>query len=155
MRVLKFGGSSLATSDRVRDVVRIVLDEARKEPLIVVVSAFQGITNQLIDCARLAERGEARYEQEWAAIARRHRSAIDDLVGPRRGRRTRVVDVDLGADAHFEARLVDEAPFSCSVTVPREPSMSWRVLANASRRSSWLPTSSASIRPGSRTLEHS
>ncbi len=31
MRVLKFGGSSLATSDRIRGVVRIVLDEARKE----------------------------------------------------------------------------------------------------------------------------
>ena len=45
MRVLKFGGSSLATSDRIRGVVRIVLDEARKEPLIVVVSAFQGIIN--------------------------------------------------------------------------------------------------------------
>src|SRR6266536_2548727 len=100
MRVLKFGGSSLATSDRVRDVVRIVLDEARKEPLIVVVSAFQGITNQLIDCARLAERGEARYEQEWAAIARRHRSAIDDLVGPRRGRRTRVQADALLSELH-------------------------------------------------------
>jgi bifunctional aspartokinase / homoserine dehydrogenase 1 len=100
MRVLKFGGSSLATSDRIRGVVRIVLDEARKEPLIVVVSAFQGITNQLIDCARLAERGEARYEHEWAAVAKRHRSAIDDLVGPRRGRRTRVRADALLAELH-------------------------------------------------------
>jgi bifunctional aspartokinase / homoserine dehydrogenase 1 len=100
MRVLKFGGSSLATSDRIRGVVRIVLDEARKEPLIVVVSAFQGITNQLIDCARLAERGEARYEHEWAAIAKRHRSAIDDLVGPRRGRRTGLRADALLAELH-------------------------------------------------------
>ncbi len=90
MRVLKFGGSSLATADRIREVVRIVLDEARREPLIVVVSAFQGITNQLIACARLAERSDPRYEDEWAAMARRHRSTIDDLVGPRRGRLTRV-----------------------------------------------------------------
>src|SRR5439155_16768778 len=44
----------------------------------------------LIESARLAERGERRYQQAWASIARRHRSAIDDLVGPRRGRRTRV-----------------------------------------------------------------
>ena len=100
MRVLKFGGSSLATPDRIRDVVRIVLDEARQDPLIVVVSAFQGITNQLIDCARLAERGERRYEQEWASIARRHRSAIDDLVGPRRGRRTRVEADALLSELH-------------------------------------------------------
>jgi len=89
MRVLKFGGSSLATPGRIRDVVTIVLDEARREAPIVVVSAFQGITNQLIDCARLAERGDARYEREWTAIARRHGAAIDDLIGPRRGRRTR------------------------------------------------------------------
>src|SRR5437016_3221761 len=85
--LLKFGGSSLATSDRIRGVVRIVLEQARTEPVIVVVSAFQGITNQLIDAARLAERGDPRYEHEWTAIAKRHRAAIDDLVGPRRGRR--------------------------------------------------------------------
>ena len=100
MRVLKFGGSSLATPDRIRDVVRIVLDEVRREPLIVVVSAFQGITNQLIDSARLAEGGDRRYEQEWASIAKRHRSAIDDLVGPRRGRRTRVAADALLSELH-------------------------------------------------------
>jgi len=100
LRVLKFGGSSLATPDRIRDVVRIVLDEARREPLIVVVSAFQGITNQLIDSARLAERGDRGYEQEWASIVKRHRSAIDDLVGPRRGRRTRVAADALLAELH-------------------------------------------------------
>ena len=100
MRVLKFGGSSLATPARIREVVRIVLDEARREPLIVVVSAFQGITNHLIDSARLAEAGDRRYKQEWASIVKRHRSAIDDLVGPRRGRRTRVAADALLSELH-------------------------------------------------------
>ena len=36
-----------------------MLDKQRREPIIVVVSAFQGVTNQLLECARLAERGDA------------------------------------------------------------------------------------------------
>src|ERR1700682_5841164 len=113
MRVLKFGGSSLATPDRIRAVVRIVLHEARHEPLIVVVSAFQGVTNQLIDSAQRAERGDSGGEHAWAAIAERHRSAIDALLGPRRGRRTRVrADALLGElhDALHGIRLLGHCP---------------------------------------------
>jgi len=65
MRVLKFGGSSLATPERIQTVARIVLDEARKEPIVLVVSAFQGITNQLIECAQLAERGNPDVERTY------------------------------------------------------------------------------------------
>src|SRR5947207_4634732 len=83
MRILKFGGSSLGSPDRVRDVARIVLDQARREPVIVVVSAFQGITNQLIDAAHLAERGARGYERAYAQIAKRHHTATDNLVGSR------------------------------------------------------------------------
>jgi len=85
MRVLKFGGSSLATPHRIRAVGRIVLDTHRREPVVVVVSAFQGVTNELVACARLAERGDAKYEQMLHEIARRHRAAASSLVG--RGRR--------------------------------------------------------------------
>jgi aspartokinase/homoserine dehydrogenase 1 len=53
MKILKFGGSSLATTDCIRDVARIVLEEARRAPVIVVLSAFHGVTNQLLNCARL------------------------------------------------------------------------------------------------------
>ena len=99
MRILKFGGSSLATPDRVRDVARIVLAEARLEPSIVVVSAFQGITNQLIEAAHLAERG-ARFERTYEQIAKRHRAAADDLLGPRRGSRTRAEVETLLSELH-------------------------------------------------------
>jgi len=85
MRVLKFGGSSLATPARIRDVARIVLDKQRSEAVVVVVSAFQGVTNQLVECARMAERGDAKYERLLLDIARRHRSAAARLV--RGGRR--------------------------------------------------------------------
>ena len=98
MRVLKFGGSSLATVNRIRDVGRIVLGEARREPLIVVVSAFQGVTNQLLECARLAEKGDRKHEVVWQKIAARHRSAVDDLLGKRAAARVRSqVDAMLSA----------------------------------------------------------
>src|SRR4029453_12251451 len=52
-------------------------------PIIVVVSAFPGVTNQLVDCARLAERGDSTYERTLQDIARRHRSAVARLIGRR------------------------------------------------------------------------
>src|SRR4051794_33213878 len=75
-RVLKFGGSSLATPDRIRNVARIILDAASREPVIVVVSAFQGVTNQLLDCARLAEKRRAPREKPYELIVERHRGTI-------------------------------------------------------------------------------
>ena len=85
MRVLKFGGSSLATPDRIRTVSRIVVDEARKESVVLVVSAFQGVTNQLLEAAHLAERGDAAAERAYEKLAARHRTAVRTLIGSRRG----------------------------------------------------------------------
>src|SRR5438046_10522454 len=89
MKILKFGGSSLATTDCIRGVAKIVLDEARRGPVIVVVSAFQGVTNQLLECARFAAEANRRSEAAWKKIVHRHRSAIDDLLGQRGGVRLR------------------------------------------------------------------
>src|SRR5437867_12529936 len=88
MKVLKFGGSSLATPERIQEVGRIVLDAARTDAVIVVVSAFQGITNQLLESARLAERGDSAVEHAFDKIAGRYRAAAVALLGRRRGART-------------------------------------------------------------------
>jgi aspartokinase/homoserine dehydrogenase 1 len=107
-RVLKFGGSSLATPDRIKGVGRIVFDTPTDAPAVVVVSAFQGVTNQLLECARLAERRDPEYEQAYDRIAVRHRAAIDSLLG-RQGRQTRaLVDEQLGelGDALHGIRLL-------------------------------------------------
>jgi aspartokinase/homoserine dehydrogenase 1 len=99
VRVLKFGGSSLATPATIRDVGRILLAARRREPAIAVVSAFQGVTNQLLECARLAERADASYEAAFEHIARRHRSAVAHLVGRRPARVRAQVDALL-AELH-------------------------------------------------------
>jgi aspartate kinase len=89
MKILKFGGSSLATADCIRDVGQIILAKARRGSVIVVVSALQGITNQLLECASLAEQADRRYEARWKKIAHHHRSLIDRLLGKGYGVRLR------------------------------------------------------------------
>src|SRR5437867_1260690 len=85
LRVLKFGGSSVATPDRIRDAGRIVLNTATDNPVVVVVSAFQGVTNALLDCATRAERRDAEYVRVYDEIAARHHAAIDSLLGGEQG----------------------------------------------------------------------
>ena len=47
--VLKFGGSSVATTMRIKHIVEIIADFIKqKHQVVVVTSAMQGVTNQLI-----------------------------------------------------------------------------------------------------------
>src|SRR5947209_5273928 len=89
MKIQKFGGSSLSTPATIRQVGNIVLDAHRREPVVAVVSAFQGVTNQLIEAARIAERADVKYRRALNDIARRHRAAVSQLVGTGQNR-TRV-----------------------------------------------------------------
>lgn len=62
IRILKFGGSSVATSDGMKRVANIVLSCAQTEQVVVVVSALRGITDQLLECVNLAEKGR-KYQE--------------------------------------------------------------------------------------------
>ena len=113
MRILKFGGSSLATADSIRQVAAIILENMRREPVVIVVSAFQRVTNELLECARLAEKGDAQWESMWRQIVSRHRSTVDRLMGKRRSAAFRR---ELGAlfedlhDALHGVQLLNYAP---------------------------------------------
>ena len=48
MKVLKFGGTSVGTTERMKDVVKLITDGEQK---IVVLSAMSGTTNALIEIA--------------------------------------------------------------------------------------------------------
>lgn len=51
--ILKFGGSSVATTTRMKHIVAIVADFIqRKHQVVVVTSAMQGVTNQLIELTK-------------------------------------------------------------------------------------------------------
>jgi len=94
VRVLKFGGSSVATPDRIRAIGAIVLDATARAPVVVVVSAFAGVTDQLIACARRAGAGEP-FDALYDAIAARHRACVDALGGMDAAAIAPLVDDDL------------------------------------------------------------
>ena len=92
MKVLKFGGSSVGSAESILSVKRIV--EAQTEPVIVVVSALGGITDQLIRTSQLAVNGDVAYLTSYAEMSQRHHSMIDAVIpaGPSREALIRIVD---------------------------------------------------------------
>jgi len=54
MKVLKFGGSSLASVERFLEVAGIVKQQLGAEPIVLVLSAPQGVTNMLVELTDLA-----------------------------------------------------------------------------------------------------
>ena len=48
MRVLKFGGSSVADAGRIRQVASMIDPRTRQRSVVVVVSALGGITDELV-----------------------------------------------------------------------------------------------------------
>ena len=78
MKVLKFGGTSVGKVESLQHVKRIV--ESCNEPVIVVVSALGGITDQLINTAKLAVNGDITHIDSYDKIVERHYDVIDNIV---------------------------------------------------------------------------
>jgi len=81
MKVLKFGGSSVATPDRIKSVVEILRDYYSKgEKFTVIFSAFGGVTDSLIKMSHLAAQGDERYLNYFEAFSKRHIDAAEALL---------------------------------------------------------------------------
>jgi len=81
--VMKFGGTSVKDPEAVARLVRIVGRERR--PRLVVVSALAGVTDALLDVARLAEEGDADgVRQSVGALHRRHEAMAAIVRAPER-----------------------------------------------------------------------
>ncbi len=80
MKVLKFGGISLATPDRIKGVLEILRNSSRKHKIAVVLSAFGGVTDDLAKAGELAAGGDESYLELLGAIEQRHFSAIKELL---------------------------------------------------------------------------
>ena len=80
MKVLKFGGTSVGSVETMSSVKQIV--ESCHEPVIVVVSALGGITDRLIETARVAVVGGDGYESHFRAIVERHKTMVQQAVEP-------------------------------------------------------------------------
>ncbi len=85
MIVVKFGGSSLAGPERMLAAARIVARHSLTEPVICVVSAMAGVTDQLFAIARRAARGDSGWRGPYATLHAQHEEALASLADVREG----------------------------------------------------------------------
>ena len=83
MKVLKFGGTSVGSVQSISCLKNIVENEAGNQPVIVVVSALGGITDQLLATAKMAQQGDESYMAQLQVMRQRHHSMADTLVADR------------------------------------------------------------------------
>ncbi len=94
MKVLKFGGTSVGSVNSILSLRNIVESEAKKQPIVVVVSALGGITDKLIATSQLALRGDETWKDEFQAMVDRHHKMIDTIITDNRSRETLFNKVD-------------------------------------------------------------
>lgn len=80
MKVLKFGGSSLASPERIKLVANIVQNHLKQDKTLVVFSAFGGVTNDLLQMADLASREDLAYKEILLQNEKRHIQAVRELI---------------------------------------------------------------------------
>jgi len=79
MKVLKFGGTSVAHSQNILLVEKIIKDESLKNKIVVIVSALHGVTDQLIRAAEQASVKDENYIQIVQNLEEKHISLVKDL----------------------------------------------------------------------------
>jgi aspartokinase/homoserine dehydrogenase 1 len=78
MKVLKFGGTSVGSPERIRGVKKII--ESQNLPCVIVVSAFQGITDELKQVSELASTRNNEYKILLEKIILKHKEYVKQLI---------------------------------------------------------------------------
>jgi len=79
---MKFGGTSVATGKNIRHVANLIADNRSEDcGVVAVVSALEGVTNQLIQAAEEAKKGNrehiGKFKQE---LLERHLTAVKEAI---------------------------------------------------------------------------
>jgi aspartate kinase len=81
LRVMKFGGTSVGDASCIGRVAKILKGAAAEGPIVAVVSAMSGVTNRLIEAAKIAESGNARAALAILdELAAKHASTLETVV---------------------------------------------------------------------------
>jgi aspartokinase/homoserine dehydrogenase 1 len=81
LRVMKFGGTSVADASCMTKVAHIVRDSLRESSIIVVVSAMSEVTSKLVEAAAQSESGNSRRVATiFEELRERHASAASALI---------------------------------------------------------------------------
>ncbi len=80
MKVLKFGGSSVAKPERIKSIANILKDYYKRgEKFAVVFSAFGGVTDYLIKMSNAAAKGDESYIEHFNSFSKRHIDSANEL----------------------------------------------------------------------------
>ncbi|MEY8761911.1 bifunctional aspartate kinase/homoserine dehydrogenase I [Chryseobacterium tongliaoense] len=80
MKVLKFGGTSVANAAAILKVENIIKKESSDDKTIVVVSALHSVTDTLIKAAELASAADESYLQLIKGLEERHLNLVKELI---------------------------------------------------------------------------
>ena len=84
MKILKFGGTSLNKAENVKHVINLIKQQYQScNELFIVVSAFGGVTDSLIDISSLAENRDSNYGSCLKSLEQRNYEIIDQLFTTR------------------------------------------------------------------------
>ncbi len=83
--VMKFGGTSISNGENIKRVSRIIHGNASEgHELVVVVSALDGVTEQLIEAAKRARRDDLEYVERFVSkLMKRHRTVAEESIEDR------------------------------------------------------------------------
>jgi aspartokinase/homoserine dehydrogenase 1 len=101
LEVWKFGGASLADAPALQKAAALIAEHAG--PVVVVASAFGGITDLLLEGAHQSAQGKGEAAARVAAeLLRRHRQVVRAVVPPGRPRRELLSEIDAAAREYRE-----------------------------------------------------
>ncbi len=80
MKVLKFGGTSVGSVSAIKQVGEIIADQSKADQLVVVVSAFSGVTNRLEELTIEASSGKESYLEIIEQLEAQHLDVFETLV---------------------------------------------------------------------------
>jgi bifunctional aspartokinase / homoserine dehydrogenase 1 len=116
--VMKFGGTSMGTAERIRVAAAICTEQKAQRPVLAVVSAMSGVTDLLLGALRHAEADdEVGIESSIRSLSERHEKTCRELLSePARSDRALAGIRDLISDfrriAHGMLMLGDRPPKS-------------------------------------------
>lgn len=81
LQVMKFGGTSVGDAACIARTAKIIVDAAKGTRCVAVVSAMSGVTNRLIEAAKLAQAGKAAEAAAiLEALEKQHETALVGLI---------------------------------------------------------------------------
>lgn len=134
---MKFGGTSVGSPEAIRRLIAIVQKKQKdKSVSAVVVSAFSGVTNQLIEIGTKAAANDASYKTLLKNLEKRHRETVKELIQDSKLQERTVADVSslfgyLEGLTHGVSLIHEATPGAMDYIMSYGERLSAHIIANA------------------------